>query len=203
MSGFRIVTDPFDASTGYPIGHTKADAVLVSHHHGDHDAVDTIEGYTAVIDTPGLHTLGKDIQVHSLESFHDDQHGALRGTNLIHCVRTEGLCIVHLGDLGHIPDTELRDQIGLPDILMIPIGGHYTVDAGTALQICDMLKPKIILPMHYKTAFNSDWPISGPEEFLELCVKHYGAQPEHLDVLRVTEGDLSCQPHVAVLRAQV
>ena len=90
-TGYRIVTDPFDASTGYPVGKTKADAVLVSHHHHDHDAVETVEGYTKVVDTAGVHTLEKDIQVTAVPSFHDPEQGKLRGTNLIMVLEAEGL----------------------------------------------------------------------------------------------------------------
>lgn len=203
MTGYRIVTDPFDASTGYPVAVTEADAVLVSHHHHDHDAVETVKGYTTVIDQEGRHRLDGDIFVKSLKSFHDDQHGALRGSNLIHCIQAEGLSLVHLGDLGHLPDTELTEQIGRPDILMVPIGGFFTIDAQTAMETCEMLRPKIILPMHYKTAFNSDWPIAKPEAFVTLCENRFGSTPEELDILRVTADDIDCQPHVAFLKAQV
>ena len=115
QSGYRIVTDPFDASTGYPVGDTEADAVLVSHHHSDHDAVDTVKGYTVVIDSEGVHTLNPQIRVRSLACFHDDQKGALRGNNLIHCIEAEGMSVVHLGDLGHMPDNALAERIGHPD----------------------------------------------------------------------------------------
>lgn len=203
QSGYRIVTDPFDASTGYPVGDTEADAVLVSHHHSDHDAVDTVKGYTVVIDSEGVHTLNPQIRVRSLACFHDDQKGALRGNNLIHCIEAEGMSVVHLGDLGHMPDNALAERIGQPDVLMIPVGGYYTIDAKTAMDLCDMLCPKVILPMHYRTAFNSEWPIAEKDEFAMLCEKKFGSQPEELDLLRVTADDLSCQPHAAFLRAQV
>ena len=203
LSGYRIVTDPFDASTGYPVGDTEADAVLVSHPHHDHDAVDTVRGYTAVVDSAGVHTLDKRVRVRSLESFHDDQRGALRGGNLIHCIEADGMKVVHLGDLGHMPDAVLAEQIGQPDVLLIPVGGYYTIDAKTAVDICNMLCPKVILPMHYRTAFNSEWPIAPKDEFAMLCEKQFGSKPEELDLLRITSDDLACQPHVAFLRAQV
>ncbi|MBQ6565065.1 MAG: MBL fold metallo-hydrolase [Clostridia bacterium] len=203
MSGYRIVTDPFDASTGYPVGNTKADTVLVSHHHHDHDAVETIKGYSTVIDTAGRHTLDGGILVRSLESFHDARQGELRGPNLIHCIEAEGIQLVHLGDLGHLPDRMLADRIGRPDILMIPVGGYYTIDAQAAIDICEMICPRMILPMHYRTAFNDDWPIENADRFVSLCLEHFGSVPEELDLLRVTADDLACQPHVALLRPQV
>ncbi|MBQ9308303.1 MAG: MBL fold metallo-hydrolase [Clostridia bacterium] len=203
MSGMRICTDPFDASTGYPVGDTEADVVLVSHHHHDHDAVETLRGVEKVIDTEGTHTLAFGTQVHMLASYHDDKQGSLRGSNLIAVLETEGLRVAHLGDLGHLPDEDLYAKIGHVDVLLIPVGGYFTIDAQQALEICKHLKPQIILPMHYKTAFNDDWPIAKVDAFLDACKRELGKETETLDLLRVTADDLSCQPSVCVLRAQV
>ena len=133
QSGYRIVTDPFDASTGYPVGDTEADAVLVSHHHSDHDAVDTVKGYTVVIDSEGVHTLNPQIRVRSLACFHDDQKGALRGNNLIHCIEAEGMSVVHLGDLGCALSKEQAAILNQPDVLMIPVGGFGMPEEVAAL----------------------------------------------------------------------
>lgn len=200
-SGFRIVTDPFDPSTGYPVGHTRADAVLVSHHHHDHDAVETIEGYQKVIDTAGVHTLDAGIRVTALSSWHDPEGGRLRGPNLIMVLEAEGLRLVHLGDLGHMPDAGLAEKIGKPDLLLIPVGGHFTIDASAACQVCAQLKPRIILPMHYKTQYNDSWPIQPLQPFLDLCREKLGLAASEAEVLRVTGEDLECQPGLCVLKA--
>ena len=98
-----------------------------------------------------------------------------------------------------MPETEQIRQLARPDILMIPVGGFYTIDGKTARLIADKLRPRVILPMHYKTAWNADWPISGPEEFLE------GIPEEDIrrdiEALRVTDRDLDCQPRVALFKA--
>ena len=86
---------------------------------------------------------------------------------------------------------------------MIPVGGYFTIDAQQALEICKRLKPQVILPMHYKTAFNDDWTIAKVDGFLEACRGELGKEAETLDLLRVTAEDLACQPSVCVLRAQV
>ena len=198
-NGMRIVTDPFDSKCGYPIHPLRADVVTVSHGHGDHSATDTVEGWTQVIDTEGVHTLGDQVTVRSIPSFHDDCGGQKRGKNLIHCLDAEGMHVVHLGDLGHVLSEDQAEQIGPVDILMIPVGGYYTIDAAQAREVCTVLAPRIILPMHYKTEYNRDWPIAGPEPFLEL----FPGKAEELDLLRVVREDLACQMHVALLKAQV
>ncbi|MBR6028242.1 MAG: MBL fold metallo-hydrolase [Clostridia bacterium] len=197
--GYRIVTDPFDASVGYPVTDLQADAVLVSHHHHDHDAVDTVRGWTKMVDSAGTHTLTPGVTVRALEAYHDDQQGAKRGKNLLMCIEADGLRLVHLGDLGHQPDSRLLSAIGSVDILMIPVGGFFTIDAEQAAILCRQLQPKVILPMHYRTAVNADWPIAPVDEFLSRMAS---APVETLTVLRVTKEDLGCQPSIALLQPE-
>lgn len=193
--GLRLVTDPFDAQTGYPLSLLQADVVLVSHGHHDHNALDTITGYTNVIDAPGLHTITPDITVEALEAYHDDKQGALRGKTLLFLVQAEGLRIAHLGDLGHLPNEEQISKLKNVDVLMVPVGGYYTIDAAQAKQVCDLLTPRIILPMHYRTKYNASWPIAPVEEFTSL----FPSPAERVSMLRITPQDLSCQPKLAIL----
>ena len=194
-SGLRLVTDPYDASTGYPVSPLRADAVIVSHGHHDHSAVDTVSGWTAAVREAGLHTLAPDVTVECFRTFHDDARGAKRGENLVSVVDAEGLRVCHLGDLGHLPDGELVRRLGRIDLLLIPVGGHFTIDARQAAEVCRLLKPRTVIPMHYRTEYNASWPIAPVEDFLALM-----PPAETLDLLRVTREDLSCQPAVAVLR---
>ena len=177
-NGLRIVTDPYDASCGYPVTANPADVVLVSHQHHDHNAVETIPGNPRVI-----------------EAYHDEQQGKLRGKTLLFCLKAEGLTVMHLGDLGHMLTTEQRLLLGSADIVMLPVGGYYTMDAPMAKQVADVLHARVILPMHYKTAANASWPIAPVTDFLRL----YPEKAEELPLLRVSAGDLSCQPHLVVL----
>ena len=195
-NGLRIVTDPYDASCGYPVTPVAADVVLVSHGHHDHCAVETIPGTPRVIDQAGEYDLGDGVRVTAVEAFHDDAEGAKRGRTLLFSLRAEGLSAVHLGDLGHIPTPAQRMQLGAADVLMVPVGGFYTIDARQARETAALLQARVILPMHYRTRANADWPIAPVEEFLAL----YETPAEEADLLRVAEGDLMCQPHVAVLR---
>lgn len=196
-NGMRLITDPYDDACGYPVTPLSADAVLVSHHHHDHGAVETVR-CNQVIQTPGLHTLAPDVKVTAVSAYHDDQGGALRGETLLFLIEAEGLRVAHLGDLGHLPTPEQASALAPVDVLMLPVGGYYTIDAQTALDTCRLLKARVILPMHYRTAVTADWPIAPPEAFTGLLLE----KAEELDLLRVTKNDLACQPHVALLRAQ-
>ena len=98
--GYRILTDPFDAHVGYPMRRVRCDAVTVSHAHGDHSEVGKAENYTALVDHAGTTVLAPGVVVKGIESWHDDQQGALRGPNRIYILEADGLRIAHLGDLG-------------------------------------------------------------------------------------------------------
>ena len=193
-SGVRIVTDPYDASCGYPLQKTDADIALISHHHHDHDAVENLKGEPRIIDKAGQYTPEPDVRVTAVKGFHDDEQGSKRGETLLFLIETEGLRIVHLGDLGCALDNNQLEQLKKPDILMIPIGGFYTIGAEQAKQTAEQLGAGIILPMHYRTEYNQDWPISGPEAFLE----HFATNEicQGAEAVRVTKADMMCQPRI-------
>ena len=193
-SGVRIVTDPYDASCGYPLQKTDADIALISHHHHDHDAVENLKGEPRIIDKAGQYTPEPDVRVTAVKGFHDDEQGSKRGETLLFLIETEGLRIVHLGDLGCALDNNQLEQLKKPDILMIPIGGFYTIGAEQAKQTAEQLGAGIILPMHYRTEYNQDWPISGPEAFLEQFATNEICQGA--EVVRVTKADMMCQPRI-------
>lgn len=196
-SGFRIVTDPFDASVGYPISSLEADGVLVSHHHHDHDAVDQIGGNPQVIDYAGLHTFAPDVKVTGILADHDDVGGSKRGKTLLFLLEAEGLRVAHLGDLGCLLDADQLEALGQVDILMVPVGGFYTIDAETAFQVVEQLDPRVIIPMHYRTEYNAEWPIGPVKDFTRLFDPASVRSGSNL--IRITKNDLVCQPRVSVL----
>ena len=198
-SGMRIVTDPYDEGCGYPVRKLRADAALVSHGHHDHNAVENLEGLKTVVERAGEYTLAPGIRVTAVKAFHDDAQGSKRGETLLFLLEAEGLRVAHLGDLGCMPDEAQTAILKRPDILMIPVGGFYTIDGKTARKAADALEARVLLPMHYKTDFNADWPISGPEEFLEGIPEKEIRRG--IEVLRVTAGDLCCQPRAAIFKA--
>ena len=173
----------------------RCDAVTVSHAHGDHSEVGKAENYTALVDYAGTTVLAPGVVVKGIESWHDDQQGALRGPNRIYILEADGLRIAHLGDLGAWDDALAERLTGL-DILLIPVGGYYTIDAQSAAALCHRVQPRMIIPMHYRTQANADWPIAPVEDFLSAMDAQ---DAPRMPLLRVTAKDLSEQPRVAVL----
>lgn len=149
-AGKRIITDPFNDKLGYPMAPLTAELVTVSHEHWDHDAVETIQGHPQIIRGTGTTTLDG-ITIQGIASFHDHKGGRERGPNTIFKVTAEDLRLVHLGDLGHPLTAVQLEEIGAVDILMVPVGGTYTIDAREALALVEELQPKIVIPMHFST----------------------------------------------------
>ena len=195
--GLRIVTDPYDASCGYPVERLQADAALVSHHHHDHDAVDNLTGNPRLLDQAGSFTLSAGAKLTAVRGYHDDAQGAKRGETLLFLLEAEGLRIEHLGDLGDGLTEEQLRILKKPDVLLIPVGGFFTIDAKKAKETADALEARIVIPMHYRTAYTASWPIGPVDDFLSLYEASDVQQGGQ--VLRVTRGDLECHPRVVVL----
>ncbi|MEE0965650.1 MAG: MBL fold metallo-hydrolase [Bacilli bacterium] len=153
-----IVVDPYKDNSvpGLYMSTIKADLVLTSHGHSDHNAKDKVE----------LLNRDKDIKMTQIHSFHDDKQGSLRGNNIIHVIELEDMKVVHLGDLGCDIDEEILNDC---DVLMIPIGGHYTIDAKMAKNLVDKIKPRIVIPMHYRGDTFGYEEISTLDEFKTLA----------------------------------
>ncbi len=147
--GVTIRTDPYDSSLGFELSPLPADIVTVSHDHYDHAAVDVVPGDPVVIRKPGEHQ-AKGITFRGIESFHDDRGGLDRGTNTIFIFSVDGVSICHLGDLGHLLTAEQIRAIGPVDVLCVPVGGTYTLDADGATAVMNQLHPLITVPMHYR-----------------------------------------------------
>ena len=164
--GLRVITDPYAVGGGInysPIKET-ADVVVVSHDHGDHSNVSTVQGKPEVVKGSGTKT-ARGIQFKGIASYHDASQGTQRGLNTVFCFAIDNTKLCHLGDLGHVLDPEQVNEIGAVDILFAPVGGFFTIDASVASQVCDQLKPKVVIPMHFKT-LKCAYPIAGVEDFL-------------------------------------
>lgn len=146
----EIVIDPF-TDIGYKLPENlKCDIAISSHDHFDHNNVALIKSEHVLLNTPGkFNEHGIDFEL--IHVWHDENKGADRGSNLLIKFTIEGKTILHCGDLGHYPDDKIFDQLGRIDILLIPVGGIYTINAETAKRITERLEPQIIFPMHYKT----------------------------------------------------
>jgi len=163
--GTKVITDPFDESLGYAIPKEKPDVVTVSHEHFDHNAVDLLPGKPVVVKGVGEKEI-KGIVFKGIKSFHDKSKGAQRGANTIFVFDIDGVRVCHLGDLGHILNSEQQKEIGEVDILLIPVGGTFTIDGREAIEVSRQLNPKLLIPMHYRTA-SCNIGIDSCDEFLK------------------------------------
>jgi L-ascorbate metabolism protein UlaG (beta-lactamase superfamily) len=150
-AGIKVLTDPFNAEIGYQPCKEKIDIVTISHEHWDHNAVDILVGSPRIIRETGLYTIDG-INILGISSYHDKKQGQERGYNTIFKISSENLDILHLGDLGHVLTDRQLLEVGNVDILLVPVGGRYTVDADAAYEIVEQLQPQIIIPMHFLTA---------------------------------------------------
>ena len=163
-TGTKIITDPYTPAEKLNYGEIKesADIVTVSHDHFDHSNVASVQGNPEVV--RGTAEI-KGVKFNGIPTYHDEAQGEQRGSNTIFCFEVDGVKVCHLGDLGHQLTDKQVAEIGKVDILLVPVGGFYTIDATVASKVCDQLKPKVIIPMHFKTN-KCAFPISGADEFL-------------------------------------
>lgn len=163
--GIRIVTDPVDEESGYPFALVACDLVTVSHQHHDHNALHRVSPNAKAMQTTGRMQY-RTVTVTGYPTWHDEQNGALRGNNIVFVIEAEGKRIVHLGDLGHMLPQELMKTLRYSDVLLIPVGGTYTLDGRQAAVLADRLQAKRTIAMHYQTE-HLTFPLSGAEPFLE------------------------------------
>lgn len=183
-----IATDPYDPATGLKLSRMTADIVTVSHDHYDHNYVAAISGNPFVINTPGEYEV-KRVFIYGIPSWHDNKEGEERGANTIFLFEFEELKIAHLGDLGHSLSDEQLEKLEAVDILMIPVGGVYTLSAKEAAHVISQIEPRVVIPMHYKIP-GLKVNIDGLDKFS----KEMGAKKaEPLDKLRITKKDLPAE----------
>ena len=164
----KIIFDPyqsgaFGGALSYGRITDEADIVLTSHDHDDHNYTKDIKGAFTHINRAGVHEV-KGVRVKGVPTHHDGSKGKERGNNLIFVVEADGLTIAHAGDLGHALDKDALKEIGKVDVLMLPVGGFFTIDAQAATGVMNDLKPTITIPMHFKTG-KVDFPITKVEDF--------------------------------------
>ncbi len=165
--GIRVITDPykagcFDGGIRYAAVTEEADIVTISHEHDDHNETN-IKGNPKFVRGPGKHSV-KGISIEGTPTFHDTGSGKDRGKNTVFNISMDSMSIVHLGDLGHTLSAQDASAIGAVDILMVPVGGHFTIDAGGADTVVKALQPRIVIPMHFSTD-KCGFPIAPVEDF--------------------------------------
>lgn len=160
LSSGSVVFDPYCPGSvpGLSLPELSADAVICSHGHSDHCCAGAVK----------LSGRKPGFKVTQIPTFHDEQRGRLRGGNLCTVIEGDGLRIAHLGDLGHPLSGDELSRFGRLDLLMIPVGGVYTVDAAQAKELVEALRPRITVPMHYKCASSGLRNVAPVEDFLRL-----------------------------------
>jgi L-ascorbate metabolism protein UlaG (beta-lactamase superfamily) len=136
------------------------------------------------VDTAGEYDV-KGVLIEGVDSFHDEKNGAERGHNIIFRITVDDVSIVHLGDLGHVLDTKQLEHLSGADILLVPVGGKYTLDAKKAVEVVSQIEPRIVIPMHYKTE-GVKLEIDGVEKF----IKELGLKPQYEDKLKISKKEL-------------
>jgi L-ascorbate metabolism protein UlaG (beta-lactamase superfamily) len=168
--GTRVLIDPyetgcFDGAVKYGTITERADIVACSHQHADHYGIKDLPSGYELVEGAGDRTV-KGIPIHGVATFHDESHGGERGENVIFVFEIDGMRLVHLGDLGHPLSDEEVGRIGRVDVLLVPVGGYFTIDAPVAQDTVNKLNPRLVIPMHYKTP-SVDFPIAPVDDFIE------------------------------------
>lgn len=144
-----IFIDPFDKETGLKTPHGHADIALISHNHHDHDNILALKDEPVLVDAPGEYSI-LGINIVGINTTHDDQNGSVRGLNTAFVLESEDIKICHLGDLGGELSGKQLDELDGIDVLLIPVGGHYTINGKKAAELVKKIEPTIVVPMHYK-----------------------------------------------------
>jgi len=182
-----LVIDPFDEKIGLKVPQLEAQILLVTHSHFDHSNIEAIKGSPFLINEPGEYEI-RNVFIKGILSFHDDSQGKERGINVIYSIEAEGIRISHLGDLGQKELTpEQLEELGRIDVLLIPIGGIFTINAQKAANIISQLEPKIVIPMHYQIP-KLKLELEGLDKFFKIMAKE---KIEPQKRLKITTKDLS------------
>lgn len=183
-----VAIDPYDPSVGLKPPRFNADILLITHDHYDHNNKAAIMGQSFVIYGPGEYEI-KGCAIYGIPSYHDPKQGSEKGINTIYRLELSGIRFVHLGDLGQdsLTDQQIEVLDGV-DVLMVPVGGKYTLNANQAVAIIEQLDPRIIIPMHYKIP-GLKIDVGGVEAF----VKALGLPPQQDSKLRLIKKDLRAE----------
>lgn len=182
--GTRIMTDPFSPDTLYKLPPLDVDAVTVSHAHHDHNYTDIV-GNNSIIVTSDSDLTIKDVSIKSVKCFHDECSGALRGDNRMFIFEIDGIRILHCGDIGEQLDKKIIDSLGKIDVMLVPIGGIYTINGSQAVDLMNMVKPKIVIPMHYENSMLG-FKLEGTESFV-AAAKNWTINSTDSDEIIFTE----------------
>ncbi len=189
-TGISLLTDPFDPEmVGYGFAAPDVDIVTVSHSHADHNYLKGVKSYKQLYDAEGKFEYEGKVHITGIMSSHDECEGQKRGNNIIYKIGMDGLNICHMGDIGEPCSPELIERLLPVNVLLIPVGGNYTVDAELAKEYVDRLMPDIVIPMHYKIK-HCELDIDKVEPFARMFDDEYVSEEiDELDLDRMDLGD--------------
>ncbi|MBI2844389.1 MAG: MBL fold metallo-hydrolase [Armatimonadetes bacterium] len=169
-SGTRIITDPYepgayDGALRYGALNEPVDVIVATHEHADHFSTKMVTGAPIIVRGPGEFVVAG-IEFYGVPTLHDTSGGAERGKNTVFTFTVDGIKLCHLGDLGHVLNQDQAAEVGSVDVLLAPVGGHFTIGPQEAWKVAEQLAAKIVIPMHFKTD-KVDFPIAGVDEFLD------------------------------------
>lgn len=192
-----LITDPFTPQPGYSLGKVNAPIVTVSHNHTGHNYVQGVGGNPRVVRGPGEYEIS-DVLITGVAAFHDSKRGQELGRNTVYVIHMDDLVICHLGDLGHTLQEAQLEEVADADILLVPIGGHNTINATQAAEVISQVEPRIVIPMHYRTEASAG---SRPDlEPLDKFCREMGVEAVNpLPKLTVTRNSLPQEPQVVIL----
>jgi len=189
-----ILIDPYGREHGN-LGRPTADIVLVSHPHPGHGFVEGVAGTPRTLSEPGEYEI-KSVPIVGVQTAHDNEGGRRRGRNVAWSFQLEEVSVCHLGDIGATLTTEQAEELGSVDVLLVPVGGHNTVNAAQAAEIITQLEPRIVIPMHYAVGGQSETPLEGVDAFLR---QQGAASAEPQARLTVTRPSLPDETQVVLL----
>lgn len=169
-SGVKILTDPYDENYNpetlrFGKIEEEVDVVTVSHGHRDHSAFVELPGAPVIMRGNGKF-LASGVEFFGVETYHDDVRGEKRGKNTVFVICADSLRVAHMGDLGHVLTSDQAAEIGAVDVVLLPVGGYYTIDPEQAAKVADQLEARIVVPMHYRND-KCLFPIVGVDAFLQ------------------------------------
>ncbi|MGB9811618.1 MAG: MBL fold metallo-hydrolase, partial [Dictyoglomus turgidum] len=195
-NNYSIIIDPF--SSDYPIPQTNADLIISTHEHEDHFNPNFLHKKVEILvgtkndgkDWNPINKEVKNIKIWSIPVYHDNSKGSQRGKNSIVVIEGDGFKIVHMGDIGHLLSEKELVKLKNVDILFIPVGGFFTLDVKDVITTIREIKPKIVIPIHYKTEYTKDWPILPISEFLKRAEKEFKIITINSNRITLTPKDL-------------
>ncbi len=189
-----IIVDPFNAATGYSTRFGEADVVTISHDHEAHNNAEAVPGKRLVIKGPGEYEVAG-VLITGVRTFHDARRGADRGSNTAFVFEMDEVRVCHLGDIGHIPTPDQVSAMNGADVLLLPVGGHTTIDGAAAAEVISLLEPRLAVPLHYRTEVSKD-----DLDSLEMFLRQMGVSaPQPVGKLTVAKTSLPLEMTLAVL----